>query len=242
VRRFAPALLRVFRAGDFYENKRGSCRLLAPLTHELAETLIAWRKLIGPVAERIAALLVQREPTIGQLPTPLTEANRRADRSRRHNHTYTPTQVKAPRPERRCKRCSGELPHRGRVYCDACLPHYQRDLYHAFAKTGRATVAQRRAQGTDPSHGGAAAERRGASMFRHREELRQWTATHPERIADPELFATEILPLIQDLPLAELVRATGLHCRIPVTRAEREEGSAPEALGAAGRCVTRAGG
>jgi hypothetical protein len=70
------------------EPLRGSCRLLAPLTHELAETLPAWRKLVGPVAERVAPLLLEREPSSVKLPTAMTKANPRADRSRRHN---TPT-------------------------------------------------------------------------------------------------------------------------------------------------------
>jgi hypothetical protein len=212
VDRYLHALLRdrVFRASDFYETQRGSCRLLAPLTHELAETLPAWRKLIGPVVERVAALLLQREPTIEKLPTPLTEANRRADRNRRHNHTDAPTQARTPRPRRRCKRCGGELRHRGRVYCDDCLPHYQRALYYAFAETGRAAVARTRAEGIDPSHGGAAAEKRGTTMARRKRELKEWQAAHQGTIADPELFARVILPRLQGVPLSDFVRATGL--------------------------------
>jgi hypothetical protein len=179
VDRYLHALLRdrVFRASDFYETRRGNCRLLAPLTHELAETLPAWRKLIAPVAERVASLLRERPPSGVKLPTPLTEANRRADRARCHNRTNTPTQPK--RPERRCKRCGGELPHRDRVYCDDCLPHYQRDLYQAFAETGRAAVTQKRTEASDPSHGGTAGENRGATMTRRKRELREWEAAHP---------------------------------------------------------------
>jgi hypothetical protein len=212
VDRYLLALLRdrVFRPSDFHETQRGNCRLLAPLTHELAETLPAWRKLIAPVAERVAALLLEREPATRQLPTPLTEANRRADRARRHNHTQTPTHAKAPRPERRCKRCDGELPHRGRVYCDDCLPHYQRDPYQAFAETGRAAVAPRRADGIDPSHGGEAAKRRGATMSQRKRKLQEWKVAHPGTIVDPVVFAREILPAIQVVPLSDLARTTGL--------------------------------
>jgi hypothetical protein len=143
----------------------------APLTHELAETLPALRKLITPVGEQVASLRLRREPTSVKLATPLTETNRRTDRARRHHRTNTPPPATVPQPERRCERCGGELLHRDRVYCDDCLPHYQRDLYQALAETGRAAVAQQRAQSIDPSHGGAAAERRGAGMSRNREEL-----------------------------------------------------------------------
>jgi CRISPR-associated endonuclease Cas1 len=212
VDRYLLALLRdrVFRMSDFYETQRGSCRLLAPLTHELAETLPAWRKLIAPVAERVTALLLEREPTGVNLPTPLTQANRRADRARRHNHAKTPVRLAPPRPERRCKRCGGELPNRTRVYCDDCLPHYQRDLYQALAEAGRAAVTKQRAEGIDPSHGGAAGEKRGATMSRRKRELQEWKVAHPGTIVDPEVFAREILPAIQGVPVSELVRATGL--------------------------------
>jgi hypothetical protein len=201
---------RVFRASDFHETKRGNCRLLAPLTHELADSLPAWRKLIAPVAERVTALSLEREPSSVKLATPLTEAHRRAERARRHNHTNPPTQARTPRPGRRCKRCGGELPHRSRVYCDDCLPHYQRDLYQALAETGRAAVAERRAEGVDPSHGGDAAERRGAKSARRKRVSREWETAHPGTIADRELFHREILPTLQGVPLSDLVRATGL--------------------------------
>jgi hypothetical protein len=212
VDRYLIALVcdRVFRASDFHETQRGGCRLLATHTHELAETLPAWRKLIALVAERVPSLLLKRDPPAVKLATPLTEANRRADRARRDDRTNTPTQAKAPRPERRCKRCGGELPNRTRVYCDDCLPHHQRDMYDAFAATGRAGVARKRAEGIDPSHGGEAREKRGATMSRRRYEVRNWDTTHPDTIADPDFFAHEILPGLQRVPLSELARATGL--------------------------------
>jgi CRISPR-associated endonuclease Cas1 len=112
VDRYLLALLRdrVFRASDFYETQRGNCRLLAPLTHELAETLPAWRQLVAPVAEQVASMLLQREPAVEKPPTPLSENNRRADRARRHGHTATQEALpaKMPRPERRCARCGGD--------------------------------------------------------------------------------------------------------------------------------------
>jgi CRISPR-associated endonuclease Cas1 len=210
VDRYLLAFLRdrVFRAADFHQSQRGNCRLLAPLTHELAQTLPAWRQLVAPVAEQVAALLHEREPAVAKLPTPLTQANRRADRARRHTATQQETPV--PRPEPHCKRCGGRLPARDRTYCDDCLPHYQRDRYDAFIAAGRDTFARRREAGVDPSHGGVAAERRGATMARRKREEHEWNAAHGGTGTDPDVFAREILPTIQALPLSDLVRATGL--------------------------------
>jgi CRISPR-associated endonuclease Cas1 len=69
VDRYLHALLtdRVFHAGDFRENRRGSCRLLPPLGNELAETLPAWRRLIAPVAEQAASSSSTSGRLVGRL-------------------------------------------------------------------------------------------------------------------------------------------------------------------------------
>ncbi len=212
VDRYLLAFLRdrVFRASDFFETGRGNCRLLSPLTHELAETLPAWRRLIAPVAEQVASLLLKSDAKVERLPTPLTEANRRADRARRYAIEPRPVKARAPRPERRCKRCGGELPHRDRVYCDDCLPEYQRDQYAEFAGAGVAAMAAQRREGNDPSHGGDVAARRGETTAKRRRELREWNTANGDASVAPVVFEREILPLIRSAPLSELMRATGL--------------------------------
>jgi CRISPR-associated endonuclease Cas1 len=45
---------RTFRKADFTETADGHVRLLAPLTHELAETMPLWAKSLGPIAEYVA--------------------------------------------------------------------------------------------------------------------------------------------------------------------------------------------
>jgi CRISPR-associated endonuclease Cas1 len=210
VDRYLLALLRdrVFAAADFHETRRGGLRILRPLTHQLAETLPAWRQLIAPVAEQVAQMLLQTTAAAQQPPTPLTEANRKADRARRHQRAAAPVRTRMPKPERRCKRCGGPLPHRERVYCDDCLPHYQADRYQAFVAARQAKTRQLRNEGVDPSHGGDAATKRGATVRRHQHEVHRWNETN-ER-PEPSLFEQEILPSIRDLPLADLVGATGL--------------------------------
>src|SRR5262249_20974723 len=63
------------------------------------------------------------------------------------------------------------------------------------------------------SHGGEVAERRSASISRRRQELKRWEQEHGREQLDPEMFAREILPRIQQLPLSDLMAATGLSLR-----------------------------
>jgi hypothetical protein len=55
---------------------------------------------------------VRAEPRIDRVPTPLSGANRRADRARHRVETglLASTGSGAPRPERSCKRCGGRAP------------------------------------------------------------------------------------------------------------------------------------
>ena len=72
---------RTFSAKDFVETRKGVCRVLAPLTHTLAETTAQWARAIAPVVESVAAMLAANSASrIERLPTPLTQANRSAGR------------------------------------------------------------------------------------------------------------------------------------------------------------------
>jgi CRISPR-associated protein Cas1 len=74
---------RVFRLSDFHETRKGGCRILRPLTHELAETATEWARLIAPVAERVSVMLADAlEAKLDRLSTPLTGSRRAAGRRR----------------------------------------------------------------------------------------------------------------------------------------------------------------
>jgi hypothetical protein len=123
VDRFVLRILteRGFRAADFVETRQGVCRILAPLTHELAATMLDWRAHVGAVAERVAVLLVAGCPGSGaRQPTLLTGTNRslgrRSPRARPSHYATSPDVAKPA-----CSHC-GEPVGRGRRVCDACLP------------------------------------------------------------------------------------------------------------------------
>lgn len=203
---------RTFKATDFYESPRGVCRLLSPTTRLLAETAPTWAQLVAPVAEQVTQTLAQAPGSrVKRVSTPLTNSRRRARQMRRR--APTPAIPKAPKPRATCRRCGGELPRHGRVYCDACLPHYQREQYEqAFHGSGLAAIEQRKAVGTDPTHGATAAARRAESNVTRKREAREWEKQHGT-LVDLSAFQREVLPLIQNVPLSHLQRATGLSLR-----------------------------
>jgi CRISPR-associated endonuclease Cas1 len=117
---------RVFRASDFFETPQGVCRVLPPLTRELAEMSTTWAKLLAPVAEQVAAMLAQAPGSrIDRVPTPLTSDNRRAANA----HRRRPRRFRAPSPPIPCKLCGEATPHADRVFCDECAALPQEERY-----------------------------------------------------------------------------------------------------------------
>jgi hypothetical protein len=204
---------RAFSRRDFAETARGVCRVNPPLSHELAETAPRWAEAIAPAAEAVVQLLASTKGSgIKKLSTPLSGRNRSAryERERR-------SPAKRPKPPARpaptCKRCDSPLPRRDRTYCDDCLPHYQREQYaEAFHGSGLSALEEKKAAGEDPTHGAAAAARRAETNVIRKREAREWDERHG-KLVDLSAFRRDILPLIQDVPLSQLQRATGLSLR-----------------------------
>jgi hypothetical protein len=100
---------------------------------------------------------------------------------------------------------------------------YQQEQFEQrFSGSGRAKLEQLKASGHDPTHGGEARTKRGATNARRKADLRKWERQHG-KAADLTAFEHEILPLIQKVPLSRLVKATGLSLRYvsQIRRGER---------------------
>jgi len=201
---------RTFRAADFFEDRRGVCRVLPPLTHALAETTPLWAERVAPVAERVVQMLLSAPGSrISRIPTPLTQSNRSAGRGafRRKRKQVDPG--KKHMPPAVCGICGVVLDAPDRAYCDGCLAERHGEFMAKFQRGGPAALRHLRAEGRDPAHGGGAASKRGASNARWRREVAAWDQAHPDR-PDPEVFRREILPRLRGVALTRIAKATGL--------------------------------
>ena len=188
---------RAFRKSDFTETADGHCRLLAPLTHELAETLPQWSRAVAPVAEQVAHAL-GRAMTGKYVPvTPLTRrGSRQAQavvKARRAVRQALPTAnrsrqrpaVEAAPTLWTCPDCGGPVTDSRRVRCDACIA-------------------------ADPRQTPEARSRRGAAIAARKRALREWDQANPGIEYDPDCFRREVLPCLATVKLADIMAAAGI--------------------------------
>jgi hypothetical protein len=138
---------REFRKKDFFETREGICRILPPLSPEIAHSASKWKKLISPIAEEIAQTLFKSAPKYlsrtclngpeelilpiakDRLPTPLTGSNRSASRPFVPEPLQFERETKKRKPRRRaswkldCVRCGKQIDGKHRMYCNSCLAH-----------------------------------------------------------------------------------------------------------------------
>jgi len=188
---------RTFRKAEFTETSDGHVRLLAPLTHELAETMPQWAKSLGPIAEHVAHVLGKAMDGTYSAATPLTsrrhrdaqavvkarkvEAARRAAAGRVLQY---PAVQPAALPLWTCPDCGGSVTNPRHVRCEACIA-------------------------ADPAHSPDIRGRRGAAIASRKRALTAWDKANPGTVYDPELFQREILPRLRTVPLAEIMEAAG---------------------------------
>src|SRR5579862_862532 len=213
---FVLTLLRTrkFTRSDFAETRRGICRILPPLSHELSQTAEHWGRLIAPIVEAVAHQLADSPGSrIADSPTPLTRTRRQRTSRQPKRHVVRMSSASTSSNPPACKRCGGPVPRASRVYCDDCLPPYQRDQYaEAFHGSGLQAIEERKQKGNDPTHGDTAGQRRATSNVRRKSEVREWDERFG-KLTDLSAFQREILPLIQTVPLSRLQQATSLSLR-----------------------------
>ncbi len=200
---------RYFRANDFHETRQGACRLLAPLTHELAQWLPTYAQNVAAHAETVAHTVATSSPGHIALRTPLSRDNTKRQQSignRSANRKSATDPVMSPT----CRTCGIELARRSRQLCSACWPDTRQRLAIERTTTANKALAAQRAAGNDPTNTPVAAAKRSKSLSKRKEEESSWRPNAEDRSWTGDRYQAEILPALEGLPLSALMRATGL--------------------------------
>jgi len=197
-----------FRRSDFFETREGVCRLMPEIAGPLAATAPLWRKALDTLAEWCATQFAASSTASTRVKAPRYSPPR-ASLHRPARERVRPTGPQE-RPSHdlltsRCKGCGVDMGRRARLYCDACLPIAVKEA----AKKGVETQRMLRTIGQDKrsSESARAAHRRNATQ-QHRLNS-AWEAKHAS-IPSRTVFLREILPSVRHVPVATLVRASGL--------------------------------
>jgi CRISPR-associated endonuclease Cas1 len=197
-----------FRMKDFHETRQGSCRVLVPLTHHLSGSAPALRASVGPIAEAVARMVVEEQGARTTVPTPITQQKRSAGRDAVRKRAARPVAARRPSLPNGCRSC-GVVLAPGRLMCDECLPAVKKQALGEASTRANDRLAQLRAEGKDPAHGGEVARKRGATNAKHVAEARAFDRSADTR-PDPETFRRDVLPGLQPVPVRKMAAATGL--------------------------------
>jgi CRISPR-associated protein Cas1 len=188
---------RTFRKVEFTETPDGHCRLRAPLTHELAETMPMWARSLAPIVEHVAHALGQAIAGKYVASTPLTTTRQRhAQAVVKARKTVTRQAASSTAARQRpdgqsvlplwnCPDCGGQVINPRHVRCEACI-------------------------GKDPRQRPEIRGRRGAAIAARKRALREWEEAHPGVDYDPDYFRRELLPRLARVKLADIVEVAGV--------------------------------
>lgn len=201
---------RTFRAPEFAETRQGSCRLLAPLTHELAESSTLWADLVAPVVEQVATELAKASGgQARKVATPLTQRSRAAA----VRQGLKPKRLASkgrPKALAACRTCGGPLPRPDYLYCGPCRAirrsEHLNDLHEQTREAARSGTPGGRLEHTRTE---AVLGKIRTSMEQRNRELREWKERGGVE-EDPEVFRREIQPHLIGMSVRRIQEVTGL--------------------------------
>jgi hypothetical protein len=215
---------------DFHEDRRGVVRVLAPLSHRLAEATPSYGRALAPIVEWVAQTLGNASPYDVTTPSVLTRNKHRQisrmapmPSSGETLVTVTPSEVgihvrhtqrqkpKTPKtmpdlPMPACKVCGVILereasrPRRRGSYCPTCLAERRRELGEQVRDVGAAASKP----GPD-TH-----SRQSAANSAQRLAEQSWELEHEGEMPDREWYLREVLPGLANLSTTAIAKVTGM--------------------------------
>jgi CRISPR-associated endonuclease Cas1 len=164
----------------FFEQRDGSCRLMAPFAVRLSGSAPAWRQRLAPTTDWVCRVLwstVRHNGRRTPAPTHLTQSRRREAKGRPHLHVAA-----LPQPPRLCRTCGASVTA-GYDRCSYCkIPACRKELIKA-AKKGRLA-----------SHSTNAEKKRAENRKRNAAAQKAWLPRHLPAWLDEKVYKREILP------------------------------------------------
>jgi len=215
---------------DFHEDRRGVVRVLAPLSHRLAEATPSYGRALAPIVEWVAQTLGKASPYDVATASVLTRSKHKKvarmtpmPSSGETPVTVTPSEVgihmrttqrqkpKAPKahpdlPMPACKVCGVVLerevsrPRRRGAYCPTCLAERRRELGEQVRDVG--TAASR--------PGPETRSRQSAANSAQRLAEQSWELEHEGEAPDRAWYLREVLPGLRSVSTVRISRATGM--------------------------------
>jgi len=185
-----------FRKSWFFEQRDGSCRLMATLTAQLSETAVTWRREIAPIVEWFAGVLSNSTAGKRKVPSPgtrLTQRNRIEGKS-----ASVPTPKRALQQRGLCVQC-GRTVSPGIRHCHDCALIESGKRLSEAGQLGRIAAAS-----------SEVAQKKSDRMKVQRVAMDNWSPSDLPDWLDDECFRTRILPVIARLPKIALADALGL--------------------------------
>jgi CRISPR-associated endonuclease Cas1 len=180
----------------FFEQRDGSCRLMAPFAVRLSGSAPAWSQLLAPITDWVSRVLwstVRHNGRRTPAPTHLTQSNRREAKGRAHLRVAAP-----PQPPRLCRTCGANVTA-GYDRCASCKVGVCTQELIKAAQKGRLA-----------SHGSEAEAKRAESRRRHAAALTAWRPSDQPAWLDEETYLRKIQPRLSSVTVPAIRTALGV--------------------------------
>ena len=181
----------------FFEQRDGTCRLMASLTIRLSETASMWAREVAPLAEWVGRQLWsrQRKPSHEIAPpTRLTQRHKRVAKGTPAN----PQTKRAPRPQTLCRGCGKDI-ERGRTHCAQCAVSTATERLAGAARLGRCVA-----------HAPEARSKQGNTQRRHRQAQAAWSSSAQPDWLTERTYTETIQPQLARLATSTIASHLGV--------------------------------
>jgi hypothetical protein len=199
---------RTFSDREFVERSSGQVWLAPPLAKMLTDLLLSRLEVAADARAREIAISLARSA-----PSPVRLRSHRARQGGGKVESRPARGVKAERLASACRSCGLVLDSPDRQVCDECLPLVDAERTAKLSTSGKATLAAMRASLDDPARAPDAVVRQRAKARAESRAARVWEQEHGR--GDPDVYLSEVLPLIREMTVPQLIKLTGLsqfHC------------------------------